>query len=126
MNSESQQQILESIIKDFSGKVKDAADEAITGAECVILPYVLDDTIANAMFQAQDIVEMIMAGNFEHDGEYITVKHPRGDARIRMKFSEHLQYDTLRDRLIERMTTCPKDARIKMLEHSLQESYRRF
>lgn len=127
MNEEQQQRILSEMIAGFSEQVKKSADEAISEAECKILPYVLQDTEMNAMIQAQEIVEMILAGKFDHDGEWIKMHHPRHISSIRMKFSE-MKYDTLRDRIIERMTTCPKDAKIAALELELKLAYesRRF
>ena len=115
-------EILSEVLREFTEKARSAADEAIGEAEVRILPYVLEDTDANAMFQAEDIVRSLMEGNFEHDGEWITVRHPRCNTRIPMEFSD-FSYDPLRDKLIERMVTCPKDAKIESLERQLRESY---
>lgn len=115
-------EILSEVLREFTEKVKDAADEAIGEAEVRILPYVLEDTDANAMFQAQDIVRALMEGDFEHDGEWLIVRHPRCTTRIPMNFSD-FSYDHLRDKLIERMAKCPKDAKIERLERQLRESY---
>lgn len=122
INDDIKKEVLSEVLREFTEKVRDAADEAIGDAEVRILPYVLEDTDANAMFQAEDIVRSLMGGNFEHDGEYITVRHPRCNTRIPMKFSD-FNYDHLRDKLIERMVTCPKDAKIEMLERQLREAY---
>lgn len=124
MNEDNQKEILQDLLAGFKEQVKAAADEAISEAECKILPYVLEDTQMNAVLQAQDIVESIMAGNFDHDGEYISISHPRFNSRIRMKFSD-FSYDKLRDRIIERMSTCPKDAKIAQLEAQLKQVYER-
>lgn len=124
MNEDKQKEILQALLAGFTEQVKAAADEAISEAECKILPYVLEDTQMNAVFQAQDIVESIMEGNFDHDGEYISISHPRFNSRIRMRFSD-FSYDTLRDRIIERMATCPKDAKIAQLEAQLKQAYER-
>lgn len=124
MNEDNQKEILQALLAGFKEQVTAAAEEAISEAECKILPYVLEDTQMNAMFQAHDIVEAIMEGDFEHDGEYISIRHPRFNTRIRMNFSE-LHYDALRDRIIERMATCPKDAKIAHLEAQLKQAYER-
>ncbi len=121
MNEEMRREALNKILEGFAEQMASVAKDAIGDCYSDILPYVLDDTDSNAMIQSACIVESLMAGQFDHDGEYITVRHPHREFRVQMKFTE-FKYDALRDRIIERMATCPKDAKIAELEDRLRRA----
>ena len=118
------------MLEQFLERVKDGiAREAVVALEEAysdMLPYISDDTESNAALQASDVVRNIIAGHFEWDesGEYISVKSARDySPKIRLAFTA-ADYDSLRDKIIERMPKCPKDAKIEMLERQLKEYYK--
>lgn len=121
---EYQEEILEAKLKEFAEKIRETAEETLGDLHCGLLPYVVDDSIMNAHVQVQDLLVNILAGRFEWDGDnYIAVNSAREfSPRVRIEFSS-FQYDALRDRIIERMPKCPKDAKIKELEDRLEIAY---
>lgn len=117
---------LDNKIKEVAESIRKQVTEALFDVECEILPYVEEDTIANAMLQAEEIVRNILEGSFDWDGDYIVIRDMRElTPRIRIAFSTH-DWDALRDRIIERMPECPKDAKIASLEASLKRAYDRY
>jgi len=113
-------------IKEFAEKIRQQAKETLEDFETDLLPYVEEDTIMNAMIQAEDIVRNIVKGNFVWEGDYIRIQGVREySPSVRIAFS-HGQYDQLRDKIIERMPKCPKDAKIAQLEKDLENAYRRW
>lgn len=114
---------LEQKIQEVSDMIRKSAVEALFDIEAEILPYVDHDTVCNAAIQAEEIVHKILEGRFDWDGDYIVIKEMKElTPRIRIKFSD-FKYDTLRDKIIERMPECPKDAKIKALEDELKRAY---
>lgn len=114
---------LDQKMTEFADMIRKAATDVLHDFESDVLPYVEEDTIANAMIQAEQIVKDIICGDFEWDGDYIRVKPAREfSPSVRIKFSS-ANYDTLRDKIIERMPECPKDAKIKSLEAQLKQAY---
>lgn len=114
---------LDNKIKEVADSIRRQVAAALSDVECEVLPYVEEDTIANAMFQAGDIVRNILEGRFDWDGDYIVIRDMRElTPRIRLEFSPH-DWDALRDKIIERMPACPKDAKIAALEAQLKRSY---
>ena len=110
-------------IKEYAEAIRKQAQDLLGDIESDILPYIEEDTTYNAMYQAGDIVRKIIEGRFEWDGHYIVIHSVRPlNPRIRLEFSA-CQYDTLRDKIIERMPACPKDAKIKALEDQLKQAY---
>lgn len=117
---------LEEKIKEVADRIRLQVSELLFDVESDVLPYIDEDTAMNASIQAQDIVKNILSGNFIFDGDYIVVNNVREFApRVRFEFTS-MEYDNLRDRIIERMTKCPKDAKIAALEHQLKQSYGRY
>ena len=117
---------LEEKIKELADRVRLQVSELLIDVESDVLPYLDEDTAMNASIQAQDIVKNILSGNFIFDGDYIVVNNVREFApRVRFAFTS-LDYDNLRDKIIERMPKCPKDAKIAALEYQLKQSYDRY
>lgn len=115
---------LESELEKYFAEIKESTkrhvDEIIGNAYTNLLPYVVDDTDTNAGIQAQDIVNQLLSGNFIFDGDYAVVSGVREYApRIRIAFTA-ANYDSLRDRIIERMPRCPKDKKIEQLENEIE------
>ncbi len=116
---------LDDKLKEIACEIRRVAMEALSDIEVDILPYVESDTFENVAIQTEQIVQNILAGRFVFDGDYIHVNAVReGSPRVRLAFTAH-NYDTLRDKIIERMPKCPKDAKIAALELRLKESYGR-
>lgn len=112
-------------IQEFAGMIRKQAVELLQDIEVEVMPYVEDDTIGNAMIQAEDIVKNILEGRFQWDGDYIVIEGMRElTPRICIRFNQS-QWDMLRDKLIERMPACPKDAKIAALEDELECVYGR-
>ena len=117
---------LEEKIKEIADRVRLQVSELLLDVESDVLPYIDEDTAMNASIQAQDIVTNILTGNFIFDGDYIVVNNVREFApRVRFVFTS-LDYDNLRDKIIERMPKCPKDAKIAALQSQLKRSYDRY
>jgi hypothetical protein len=118
--------LLRKHVEEFAQKIRDEAKEVLSDFESDILPYIDEDTIFNAQFQAVDIVESILAGDFEWDGDYIIVSKAREfSPRVRIAFDK-MKYDRLRDNIIAHMPKCPKDDKIAALEEELERAYRRW
>lgn len=118
--------LLRKHVEEFAEKIRKEAKEVLSDFESDLLPYIDEDTIFNAQIQAVDIVENIIAGDFEWDGDYIIVsKARRFSPRVRIAFNK-MKYDRLRDSLIEHMPKCPKDDKIAALEEELKRSYERW
>lgn len=116
---------LDEKIKEVADKIRKQVEEALFDVECEVLPYIEQDTVANAYYQAQEIVGNILEGRFEWDGDYIVIGGMRElTPRIRINFIPY-KYDKLRDKIIERMPSCPKDAKIAELEDELKRAYGR-
>lgn len=116
---------LDQKIQEFADGLRKSAIEALFDVEAEVLPYVEHDTVCNAAIQAEDIVRNILEGRFEWNGDYIVINGMRElTPRIRIAFTT-FNYDTLRDKIIERMPECPKDAKIKALEDELKLAYER-
>ncbi len=116
---------VEKKIQEYAEMIRKQSVELLQDIEVEVMPYVEEDTIANAMIQAQDIVKAILEGRFKWDGDYIVIHGVRElTPRLLMKFSQS-KWDSMRDNLIERMPACPKDAKIAALEEELQLAYRR-
>ena len=114
---------LEEKIKEIADHVRSQVSALLFDVESDVLPYIDEDTAMNAAIQAQDIVKNILSGNFIFDGDHIVVNNTREFApRVRFAFTS-LDYDNLRDKIIERMPKCPKDAKIAALESQLKQSY---
>ena len=117
---------LEEKIKEVADHIRLQVSELLFDVESDVLPYIDEDTEMNASTQAQNIVMNILQGNFIFDGDYIVVNNVREFApRVRFEFTS-LEYDKLRDKIIERMPKCPKDAKIAALESQLKQSYGRY
>jgi hypothetical protein len=113
------EQFLERVKDDIAKEAINALQEAYSD----MLPYISEDTEMNAAYQASDLVRNIIAGRFEWDesGEYINIQSVREySPSVRIAFTS-FEYDSLRDKIIERMSKCPKDAKIEMLERKLKE-----
>ena len=114
---------LEERIKQIADLIRKQVAETLLDVESDILPYVEDDTASNAEIQAGEIVRNIIAGKFVFDGDYIVIDNVRDmSPRVRLVFTS-LDYDSIRDKIIERMQKCPKDAKIAALESQLKRSY---
>lgn len=112
-------------IQEYAGMIRKQAVELLQDIEVEVMPYVEEDTIANAMIQAEDIVKCILEGRFQWDGDYIVIEGMRElTPRICIRFNQS-KWDNLRDKLIERMPACPKDAKIAALENELKLAYER-
>ena len=112
-------------IQEYAGIIRKQAVELLQDIEVEVMPYVEEDTIANAMIQAEDIVKCILEGRFQWDGDYIVIEGMRElTPRICLRFNQS-KWDSLRDKLIERMPACPKDAKIAALEDELKLAYER-
>jgi hypothetical protein len=121
MNQQDYNDQLNAIISAMKADIKKAAEDAISDAYSDILPYIVSDTEMNAMCQAADIVQSIIAGRFEFDGNYIVVEPAREfSPRVRLEFTTQ-KYDALRDAIIAKMPKCPKDAKIKQLEETIND-----
>ena len=116
---------IERRIQEYAGMIRKQAVELLQDIEVEVMPYVEEDTICNAMIQAEDIVKNILNGRFQWDGDYILIEGVREmTPRISMKFNQSM-WDAMRDNLIERMPACPKDAKIAALEDELKRAYGR-
>ena len=112
-------------IQEYAGMIRKQAVELLQDIEVEVMPYVEDDTISNAMIQAEDIVKSILEGRFQWDGDYIVIEGMRElTPRLCLRFTQS-KWDMLRDKLIERMPACPKDAKIAALEDELKCAYER-
>ena len=115
-HEQDQENKLASKIEEMKIKIKLAAHDVLDDVYSDILPYILEDTMFNAKIQSEEIILKIIAGDFSFDGDYAVIDSPRNiNPKIRIKFTAS-QYDRVRDAIIERMPTCPKDAKIKELE----------
>ena len=116
---------LEEKIKQVADLIRKQVAETLLDVESDILPYVEDDTASNAEIQAGEIVRNIIAGKFVFDGDYIVIDNVRDmSPRVRLVFTS-LDYDSIRDKIIERMQKCPKDAKISSLESKIKRLYER-
>ena len=116
---------LEERIKQVADLIRKQVAETLLDVESDILPYVADDTASNAEIQAGEIVRNIIAGKFVFDGDYIVIDNVRDmSPRVRLVFTS-LDYDSIRDKIIERMQKCPKDAKISSLESQIKRLYER-
>lgn len=117
---------LEEKIKEIADQIRAKVSELLFDVESDVLPYIDEDTQMNASIQAEEIVKNILSGRFVFDGDYIVVNNVREfSPRVRFAFTS-LDYDNLRDKIIERMPKCPKDAKIAALEYQLKQSYDRY
>ncbi len=125
MNEQKIEKELGSHLERFTAEFKKVAEGVLGEAYCNLLPYVLDDTLVNAKIQAEEIARDLISGRFKWDGDYVIVGEREYAPRIRIKFSS-CQYDSMRDAIIERMPSCPKDAKIAALEDELRRVYERY
>ena len=97
---------------DVSAAVKKAADEIHSD----IIPHINDDTEYNAIYRARDIVNSILRGNFEVEGNQIICD----GWNTRMTSNYH---DKLVDKLAAATSDKAKDLLIKRLSSQLAEAY---
>lgn len=120
---ENKDKMLEQFFEQIKDGIAKEAVAALQDAYTDLLPYLSDEVEQNAACQASELVQSIIAGRFEWDesGKYIRIQSYREfNPTVRIAFTS-FEYDSLRDRIIERMPKCPKDAKIEMLERQLRK-----
>jgi len=108
------------ILEKFRKQVHEEIDKAMTDIHCDLAPHFEDDRIGNVSTRVQQVVSRMIAGEFKRvDGRTVCVEDSEGiSCYIKMT---HMQHDKIREALIEAMPTCPKDAKIKMLEDHIED-----
>ena len=125
MDEQQQEEILTAIAEKARVAVVRAASTAIDMVWNDLMPYALDDTLANASHLANEMVRKLISGNFTFENNQAVVL--MGDdlnviINIKMNCS---QYDGLRKSLLEVMPECPKDLEIANLKQQLKDAYER-
>ena len=65
--------IFTELVEQFKIDVENATKEALDKIHDDMVPYLNDDTENNARYRAVDIVRSIMRGDFDMEGDHITV-----------------------------------------------------
>lgn len=107
------------IVNSFKEEAKKAVDDAMSEIHCELMPYIESDTHSNVERISQRVVEALIAGKFEHDGEHFIVKGAFEDVECRIRISTN-QYDSVRKSLIDVMPKCPKDLEIESLKERIK------
>ena len=106
------EEVLQERLQSLAKDVRKSADEALDDLTSDILPYLMAEA-----------VRKIISGEFQWYGDYILINPVREfSPSVRIAFST-MTYDKLRDKIIEGMPKCPKDAKIASLEEELKWAY---
>ena len=117
------EEVLQERLQSLAKDVRKSADEALDDLTSDILPYLMADTEMNIELYVAEAVRKIISGEFQWDGDYIRINPVREfSPSIRIAFST-MVYDKLRDKIIEGVPKCPKDAKIASLEEELKWAY---
>jgi hypothetical protein len=108
--------IFTELVEQFKIDVENATKEALDKIHSDMVPYLNDDTENNARYRAVDIVRSIMRGDFEMEGDYITV-----DGWHITNLTD-FNYDKMVDILSAKAGDVAKDKKIERLERQLLEA----
>jgi hypothetical protein len=103
------------LVEQFKVDVENATKDALEKIHSEMVPYLNDDTESNARYRAVDIVKAIIRGEFEIEGNYITV-----DGWHIVGLSD-LNYDKMVDILSAKAGDIAKDKKIERLERTIKE-----
>lgn len=104
------QEIIKQLNIDIEQAVKDACDKV----HSEIIPYINDDTESNAVYRAHDIVNAIIRGDVELDGD--TIKCLGWKTKL-----TPYQHDRLVDKLASLAGNKAQELKIERLERAIED-----
>ena len=127
MDYKAQEKFLQDKLSEFVQQMKEAAEKVISDVEVDYLPHVMSDTESNVAWQAADIVQEILRGNFqEYESQWpgITVNG------VYLHLTNHNDlataiYNKAKDK-VENAAIKELQSRVNTLEEQLKQAYRRY
>lgn len=106
------------LVEDFKKATKDAVDSAINEIHSEFVPYLNDDTQNNAIYRANDILRMVLEGNFEVTDTGWIVVDGWNITQI-----DGFSHNKMIDALADKCSDMAAKARISKLEDDLERAY---